>query len=341
MYVCHVHVCLPFEVAEVGEIPSTLFPEVRLIPSQIPWDQMRNLVFPAISIAALGMIESLLCGASAGKMKHEPLRADRELFAQGIGNTILPFFGGVPATAAIARTSVAIKAGGQTRVVSIVHSLVLLASMFLLGPYMSKIPMAALAGVLMMTAWRMNEWVEIHEMWKKKLKTNIIQFSVTMIATIVFDLTIAILIGLFFSCLLFIVNNADLEISIEDIDLKRLDRELSCSHTKTKMVYLSGPMFFATQGRVKKALQEQVDEGVNALIFSMRGVPTIDDSGLQELKEIAQYCHEHHVYVILCGVSRNVLTRMERYELLDTFDNIVWDAINALTFLDELYRKEK
>lgn len=100
-----------------------------------------NLVFPAISIAALGMIESLLCGASAGKMKHEPLRADRELFAQGIGNTILPFFGGVPATAAIARTSVAIKAGGQTRVVSIVHSLVLLASMFLLGPYMSKIPM--------------------------------------------------------------------------------------------------------------------------------------------------------------------------------------------------------
>lgn len=336
-----VHVCLPFEVAEVGEIPSTLFPEVRLIPSQIPWNQMRNLVFPAISIAALGMIESLLCGASAGKMKHEPLRADRELFAQGIGNTILPFFGGVPATAAIARTSVAIKAGGQTRVVSIVHSLVLLASMFLLGPYMSKIPMAALAGVLMMTAWRMNEWAEIHEMWKKILKTNMIQFSVTMIATIVFDLTIAILIGLLFSCLLFVVNNADLEISIEDIDLKRLDRELSCSHTKTKMVYLSGPMFFATQGRVKKALQEQVDEGVNALIFSMRGVPTIDDSGLQELKEIAKYCHEHHVYVILCGVSRNVLTRMERYELLDTFDNIVWDAINALTFLDELYRKEK
>ncbi|RHO31098.1 SulP family inorganic anion transporter [Erysipelotrichaceae bacterium AM17-60] len=336
-----IHVCLPFEVAEVGEIPSTLFPEVRLIPSQIPWDQMRNLVFPAISIAALGMIESLLCGASAGKMKHEPLRADRELFAQGIGNTILPFFGGVPATAAIARTSVAIKAGGQTRVVSIVHSLVLLASMFLLGPYMSKIPMAALAGVLMTTAWRMNEWAEIHEMWKKKLKTNMIQFSVTMIATIVFDLTIAILIGLLFSCLLFVVNNADLEISIEDIDLKRLDRELSCSHTKTKMVYLSGPMFFATQGRVKKALQEQVDEGVNALIFSMRGVPTIDDSGLQELKEIAQYCHEHHVYVILCGVSRNVLTRMERYELLDTFDNIVWDAINALTFVDELYRKEK
>lgn len=88
-------------------------------------------------------------------------------------------------------------------------------------------------------------------------------------------------------------------------------------------------------------MQEQVDEGVNALIFSMRGVPTIDDSGLQELKEIAKYCHEHHVYVILCGVSRNVLTRMERYELLDTFDNIVWDAINALTFLDELYRKEK
>ena len=146
------------------------------------------MLVPAISIAALGMIESLLCGASAGKMKNEALNADRELFAQGIGNTLLPFFGGVRATAAIARTSVAIKAGGQTRLVSIFHSLVLLASMFLLGPLMSKIPLSALAGVLMVTAWRMNEWKEIHYMFHKHLKTSMIQFSVTMLATIVFDL---------------------------------------------------------------------------------------------------------------------------------------------------------
>ena len=77
------------------------------------------------------------------------------------------------------------------------------------------------------------------------------------------------------------------------------------------------------------------------MIFSMRAVPTIDDSGLNELKEIAQYCHQHNVYIILCGVSRNVFKRMEQYEMLDTFDNIMWDAIKALSFLDELYRKEQ
>lgn len=213
------------DVAMVGELPSTLLPEVRLLPSEIPWQDIQQLLVPAISIAALGMIESLLCGASAGKMKNEALNADRELFAQGIGNTLLPFFGGVPATAAIARTSVAIKAGGQTRLVSIFHSLVLLASMFLLGPLMSKIPLSALAGVLMVTAWRMNEWKEIHYMFHKHLKTSMIQFSVTMLATIVFDLTIAIVIGLLVSCLLFIVNNADLEVVIEAVDFKRLDRK--------------------------------------------------------------------------------------------------------------------
>ena len=117
-------------------------------------------------------------------MKNEKLNADQELFAQGIGNMIIPFFGGVPATAAIARTSVAIKAGGQTRLVSIFHSVALLISMFLLGPYMSKIPLSALAGVLIMTAWRMNEWQEIRGFFTKKIKTNLSQFLITMIATV-------------------------------------------------------------------------------------------------------------------------------------------------------------
>ena len=116
------------------------------------------------------MIESLLCGASAGKMKNEKIDASRELVAQGIGNIVIPFLGGVPATAAIARTSVAIKAGGQTRLVSVFHSITLIASMFLLGEVMSRIPLAALAGVFMVTAWRMNEWEMIKSIFSKKLK---------------------------------------------------------------------------------------------------------------------------------------------------------------------------
>ena len=145
-----------FDVTVVGKIPTTLFPDARLSISSLNLTTVTHLIIPAFSIAMLGMIESLLCGASAGKMKNEKLDADMELFAQGVGNMVIPFFGGVPATAAIARTSVAIKAGGQTRLVSIFHAIALLISMFVLGPYMSYIPLSALAGVLIMTAWRMN-----------------------------------------------------------------------------------------------------------------------------------------------------------------------------------------
>lgn len=147
----------------------------------------RTVHSPAISIAALGLIESLLCGASAGRMKDEKLDADIELVAQGIGNIIMPFFGGVPSTAAIARTSVAIKSGGQTRLVSVIHAVVLLLSMFVLGGVMSMIPLSALAGVLITTAWRMNDWKAIKGIFGRKIKTSIFQFLLTMIATVIFD----------------------------------------------------------------------------------------------------------------------------------------------------------
>ena len=119
----------------------------------------------------------------------------RELIGQGIGNVLIPLFGGVPATAAIARTSVVIKSGGQTRLASVIHSVTLILSMFLLGGVMSRIPLSALAGVLMVTAFRMNEWAVIKQLFQKRLKHSILQFVITMIATVVFDLTVAIVIG--------------------------------------------------------------------------------------------------------------------------------------------------
>lgn len=186
---------LGFEVASVGEIPRTLLPAVRLNLGEVEWSAIANFISPAFTIAALGMIESLLCGASASRMKDEPFDANQELLAQGVGNILIPFFGGVPATAAIARTSVAIKAGCQTRLTGIFHAVGLLACMFLLGPIMAKLPLAALAGVLIVTAWRMNEWHEIKEMFGKKIWVAIIEFAVTMICTVVFDLTIAIIVG--------------------------------------------------------------------------------------------------------------------------------------------------
>ena len=144
---------MQLDVAVVGEIPKTLIPENRLLFGALNLKTIGALVTPAFSIAILGMIESLLCGASAGRMTGVRLDANQELIAQGVGNILLPFFGGIPATAAIARTSVAIKSGAKTRLTGVFHAVGLLISMFLLAPVMSKIPLAALAGVLMVTAW--------------------------------------------------------------------------------------------------------------------------------------------------------------------------------------------
>ncbi|MBI4928745.1 MAG: SulP family inorganic anion transporter, partial [Anaerolineae bacterium] len=182
-------------VKMIGEIPRTLLLADRLNFASIPWTQLPDFLSPALTITALGAIESLLCGAVAANMTGIRLQANQELIGQGVGNIIIPFFGGVPATAAIARTSVGIKSGGQTRLVSIIHAIGLLASMFFLSPVMARIPLSALAGVLMVTAWRMNEWEALRFMFGKRFKSAVLAFSITMLATVALDLTQAILIG--------------------------------------------------------------------------------------------------------------------------------------------------
>ena len=214
---------LKLDVAMVGDIPKSLFLDDRLSIAGIDFAKFWDLFVPALSIAALGMIESLLCGASAGKMKKEELNADRELIAQGIGNIVIPFFGGVPATAAIARTSVAIKAGCETRLTGVIHAGILLLSMFVLAPVMSVIPLSALAGVLIVTAWRMNDWANIKFIFSHKFKSGMIKFLVTMAATVVLDLTQAIVIGVAVSVILILIKLTDIEINISEIDSERLE----------------------------------------------------------------------------------------------------------------------
>lgn len=172
-----------FDIASVGQIPRTLLPQMRLSLSSLDPATITGLIPSAFTIAALGMIESLLCGASASRMKNEKFNADQELIAQGVGNMVIPFFGGVPSTAAIARTSVAIKSGCQTRLTGVIHSVGLLICMFLLGGVMAKLPLAALAGVLMVTAWRMNEWHSIRYIFSRKMRGAMAKFLITMDAT--------------------------------------------------------------------------------------------------------------------------------------------------------------
>lgn len=325
---------LPVNV--VGDIPKTLLPDSRLILGSLSLKSTIELIKPAISIAMLGMIESLLCGASAGKMKNEKLNANRELVAQGIGNVIIPFFGGVPATAAIARTSVAIKSGGQTRFVSIFHSIGLLASMFLLGSIMSKIPLSALAGVLIMTAWRMNEWNEIKYIFNNKFGTSIVEFVVTMAATVMFDLTIAILVGVFIAIMLFVIKNCNLKIDVSSIDLKRMQgHKISADHKYTKMVYITGPMFFVTKDKLNESLDQIID--VENIIFSMRAVTTIDLSAASTFKEKISLYLENNVRILFCGVLSDVKIMFDRIGLstLVGEENYYWDAIGAIKSLEK------
>ena len=158
------------KVDSVGAIPSSLMLSERFSFAGFRLSSIKDLLAPAVSIAALGMVESLLCGASAGRMTGVRLNNDRELVAQGVGNILSPLFGGIPATAAIARTSVAIKSGAQTRLTGMFHALILLISMLVLGPVMARIPLSALAGVLLVTAWRMNEWSTIKYIFSRKFK---------------------------------------------------------------------------------------------------------------------------------------------------------------------------
>lgn len=325
-----------FDVTVVGKIPTTLFPDARLSISSLNLTTITHLIIPAFSIAMLGMIESLLCGASAGKMKNEKLDADMELFAQGVGNMAIPFFGGVPATAAIARTSVAIKAGGQTRLVSIFHAIALLISMFVLGPFMSQIPLSALAGVLIMTAWRMNEWDEIKSIFRNRIKTSMTQFLVTMLATVVFDLTVAIVLGICVSMFLFVINNSSLHVETSAIEPHRLDKEINYNHSTTQVVYLAGPLFFGNQDQLLSKVRELVD-GCDHLILSVRGVPSIDDSGIHELMDVVELCRAHKVQLYFTGVQNNVMRQLRRHHF-DTYvgkESFYWVVIKVLEMLEE------
>lgn len=315
LIVCHF---LNPDVETVGQIPKSLFLDDRLSLKGMNMAQFWDLFVPALSIAALGMIESLLCGASAGKMKKEELNADRELVAQGIGNMIIPLFGGIPATAAIARTSVAIKSGCQTRITGIFHAVILLLSMFVLSPVMSEVPLSALAGILIITAWRMNDWKNIHFIFDHKFKSGMLKFFITMIATVVLDLTQAIIIGVAFSSFLIIVKLTDIDISVSEIDKDRLEEvgvHLPRISNKVRIAYLTGTIFFAVVDKLVKQLRKQ--DSAEALILSMRGVPMIDLSGIEAMIDLVRELEANGTEVYLTSVQPKVLEEMRRGGLID------------------------
>lgn len=327
---------LRLPVAVVGEIPKTLLPAERLSLSQIKLDTLVRLLSPAFSIAMLGMIESLLCGSSASRMTGKPFNSDRELVAQGIGNIILPFFGGIPATTAIARTSVAVKSGAVTRVTSFVHSIVLVVSMFLLAPVMSAIPLASLAGVLMVTAFRMNEWSAIRYMFSRRFKGAILKYMVTMVATVVFDLTTAIALGVLVALLLLVRRLSKLEIHVEAVDAARLahltEAEIENRFGEATVVYITGAMIFANTQAVE-SIPQSIPERCDTVFFSLRGVPYIDVSCAQAFESVVERLLARDIQIGICGLSSETRTTMERSGICGRIgeDHFYWSIDRALS----------
>ncbi|MBL8062828.1 MAG: SulP family inorganic anion transporter [Anaerolineales bacterium] len=327
------HWTLGWSAQIIGDIPQTLILHDRLSLSNIPWANLADFIAPTLTITALGAVESLLCGAVGSNMTGVRMQANQELIAQGIGNMVIPFFGGVPATAAIARSSVGIKSGGQTRLVSIIHAVGILLSMFLLAPLMGKIPLAALAGVLMVTAARMSEWDAIKFMFGKMFKTDMIAFTITMLATIVLDLTQAILIGTFLAGAVFLNKIASIDINVQEVDIERLkqrgiESSGNCKHVR--VAFLTGPLFFAATGQFNEAFSDLKE--THALILSMRGVSLIDTAGLEAIQRLYERLHEQGGTLMFAGVHDNARQMMERGGLVKTIgeENFFWSSDQAI-----------
>lgn len=323
-----------WEVPIIGAIPRSILLENRLMVGQIPWSDFSNLIVPAMSIAALGAIESLLCGAVAGNMTGIRLNNNLELIAQGLGNMLIPLFGGVPATAAIARTSVNIKSGGVTRLSPILHGVFLLLAALSLGSVISRIPLAALAGVLLITAWRMNEWHTIRFYFSHRLKHAIVAFIITLVATVVLDLTQAILIGFGISTLIFMAQMSELRISRRPVEVERLaesGRPFIQVDQSVAVYYLSGPLFFAAARRLLEFVESH-DAPEATLILSIRGVPLIDATGVEVMRELLHRQRNGGGDILLTSMDDRVRVLLQRAGLLAEIgeDHVYWSADKAI-----------
>ena len=328
-----ISVVTKLDVETVGAIPKTLFLEDRLDIAALNFQDIKGLFGPAVSIAMLGMIESLLCGASAGKMANVRLNSDQELVAQGIGNIILPFFGGIPATAAIARTSVALKSGARTRLTGIFHALGLLVFMFILGPVMAKIPLSALAGVLMVTAFRMNDWKEIRYIFSHHFKGAAAKYLITMAATILFDLTTAILLGVVTGLVLLVSRLSHIEINYEKVDMSRIknaDERLNKKYENAAVAYLTGTIIFANTQNIEEILVKMQE--FDTVLLSMRGVSYMDISGAITFMQVLAELQKQGKKIFLCGVPNSTMMMLKRSGIYDMIgeNNFYWSVERAL-----------
>ncbi len=279
-----------------------------------------NLLLPtAFTIAMLGAIESLLSATVADGVTGDKHNSNTELIAQGVANIVTPIFGGIPATGAIARTMTNINNGGRSPIAGIIHAVVLLLILLFLIPLAKYIPMACLAGVLVVVAYNMSEWRTFRSILRNP-KSDVIVLLATFFLTVVFDLTIAIEIGLLFAMVLFMrrVSNAtQISVVTDELDLSA-DSDTSTDNDKlilpkgVEVYEIDGPFFFGIANKFDESMRQIGEEKPKIRIIRMRKVPFIDSTGLHNLKNLCRLSEKENIQVILSGVNEKVHATLKR-----------------------------
>lgn len=280
-------------------------------PLHINMETINQLLSPAFTIAILCAIESLLSATVADGAISEHHNSNTELIGQGVANIVVPFFGGIPVTGAIARTMTNINNGGRTPVAGIIHALVLLAIFLLLMPLIELVPMACLAGVLVIVAYNMSGWRTVRSLLRNP-KSDIAILATTFILTVVFNLTIAIEIGMLLAVLLFlrrVSENVQVSVLRDELDVAQgteMTQHETLNIAKGVEVYeINGPFFFGVATKFDEVMREMGDKPV-VRIIRMRKVPFIDSTGLHNLQILVESSHREGIRVILSGVNPSV-----------------------------------
>jgi SulP family sulfate permease len=296
---------LGLDVRCVKDIPQHLpFPHFP----EFSWEMFRGLLRPGATVAALGAIESLLAAVVADGILGDGSRHDsnRELVGQGLANIASSFFGGIPCTGAIARTAVNIKSGGRSRLAAIVHSVFLLAVMFFLAPMATHIPIAALAGILMVTAVRMVEWRDVGWLMTAP-RSDITVMGITVFVTVFTDLVMAVEFGLAAAALIFIKKMSEVAPQIVPADARD---EAIISGNHVRIFRIPGPLFWGDSHAILEVLQEIED--VKVVILKMQLVTHIDASGVSTLREARNLLKKRGIKLYLVNVPHRTLEVMAK-----------------------------
>lgn len=305
--------CLPLQVATIGNLytisnalPSFHLPAVNL---QIVQNALPN----AFTIAVLAAIESLLSCVVADGMINGKHRSDMELVAQGAGNIASALFGGIPATGAIARTAANIKNGGRTPIAGMVHSITLVIVLVVLMPFAGMIPMPTIAAILFIVAYNMCQWRTFAHLLKTAPKSDIIVLISTFVLTVIFDLVVAIEIGMVLACLLFIKRMSE-ETHAEswtyvDDDTQDVDEQLRRLPLQIRVYEITGPLFFGAADAIEHIV---VKDFTTCLVLRMRSVPAIDSTAMNALQDLISVCESKGITVVFSHVNEQPMKVMQK-----------------------------